>query len=315
MNPLCRFSIAVLALTALSSCAPEFNPPADYKGGFLWNAGQSRTVMVQTGDTLYTVSRRYNVPTRAIISRNGLQPPYELRVGQQLILDPARTHTVQTGDTLSKIARQYGVEMRLIAEANDLQPPYVVVLGKTLWIPDPFQAAAAPVPSQADLPPVNVAVPAGSASRSTPIVKEQLAPPPGEDAFPAPQSSRPAPTGMQSQALPPPEGQTVQPLPRELNTSPETMPAEQQTAALPPPIAAEDPKPLTQPPARAAARFAWPIKGKILSGFGATGKGLHNDGINIAASAGADVRAADNGVVAYAGNELKGFGNLLLIKH
>lgn len=59
----------------------------------------------------------------------------------------------------------------------------------------------------------------------------------------------------------------------------------------------------------------WPLKGKVISGFGSAGKGLHNDGINIAAQAGAQVKAADSGVVAYAGNELKGFGNLLLIKH
>ncbi|MBL8644111.1 MAG: M23 family metallopeptidase [Rhodospirillaceae bacterium] len=295
MNLYQRFALSLCFAAGLAACAPEFNPPADYVGGFLWDAGRSRTVTVQSGDTLYTISRRYNVPTRAIISRNGLQAPYELRVGQQLILDPARTHTIPAGDTLSKIARQYGVEMRLIAEANDLAAPYVVVLGKTLWIPDPFQAAAAPVPS-ADLPPVNVSVPPGSAPRNTPIVKEQLAPPPGQEQFP--------PTPVAQQELPP-----------ELNTAPQAPPPAQQQAALPQTLAPEDPKPLTQPPPRAAAKLAWPIKGKIISGFGPSGKGLHNDGINIAASAGAEVRAADNGVVAYAGNELKGFGNLLLIKH
>jgi murein DD-endopeptidase MepM/ murein hydrolase activator NlpD len=65
----------------------------------------------------------------------------------------------------------------------------------------------------------------------------------------------------------------------------------------------------------AAPHFIWPVKGRLLSGFGPAGKGLHNDGINIAAPAGAQVRAVDNGVVVYAGSELKGFGNLLLIKH
>jgi murein DD-endopeptidase MepM/ murein hydrolase activator NlpD len=292
MNKIVRLSCIGLAFAALAACAPEFNPPADYKGGFLWDAGQGRTVTVQAGDTLYTLSRRYNVPTRAIISRNGLQPPYELRVGQQLILDPARIHTIKPGDTLSQIARAYGVEMRLIAEANDLAPPYVVVVGKTLWIPDPFQAAAAPIAAD-DLPPVNVAVPSGQAPRSTPILKEQLAPPPGQDGFPTPQ----------------------QDLPRELNTSPESLPQSQEAAALPPPAQLEEPKPLNQSPPRSAARFAWPLKGKVISGFGSSGKGLHNDGINIAAAAGTEVQAADNGVVAYAGNELKGFGNLLLIKH
>ena len=53
----------------------------------------------------------------------------------------------------------------------------------------------------------------------------------------------------------------------------------------------------------------------MLSGFGGKAKGLVNDGINIAAPRGAPVRAAENGVVAYAGNELRGFGNMLLVKH
>ena len=73
--------------------------------------------------------------------------------------------------------------------------------------------------------------------------------------------------------------------------------------------------PISAPPARASSRFAWPVTGRLLSRFGPAGPGLHNDGINIAAPRGTAVRAADNGVVAYAGSELRGFGNLLLIKH
>ena len=61
--------------------------------------------------------------------------------------------------------------------------------------------------------------------------------------------------------------------------------------------------------------FLWPVQGRIVSSFGAKPEGFHNDGINIAAPRGATVRAAQNGVVVYAGNELRGFGNLLLIKH
>ena len=55
--------------------------------------------------------------------------------------------------------------------------------------------------------------------------------------------------------------------------------------------------------------------GRVIAGFGPREGGLHNDGINIAAERGTQVRAAENGVVVYAGNELRGFGNLLLIKH
>lgn len=78
--------------------------------------------------------------------------------------------------------------------------------------------------------------------------------------------------------------------------------------------AAKSPAP--EPSSRsAAARFAWPLRGRVLSSYGAKPGGLHNDGINIAASTGAPVVAADAGTVAYAGNELRGFGNLLLLRH
>ncbi len=63
------------------------------------------------------------------------------------------------------------------------------------------------------------------------------------------------------------------------------------------------------------ARFEWPLKGRVVSTFGSKPGGLHNDGINIAAERGAPVRAAEGGVVAYAGNELRGFGELVLIRH
>jgi murein DD-endopeptidase MepM/ murein hydrolase activator NlpD len=53
----------------------------------------------------------------------------------------------------------------------------------------------------------------------------------------------------------------------------------------------------------------------VIAEFGTTGKGQHNDGVNIAAAKGTAVQAAESGVVAYAGNELRGFGNLLLVKH
>jgi murein DD-endopeptidase MepM/ murein hydrolase activator NlpD len=69
------------------------------------------------------------------------------------------------------------------------------------------------------------------------------------------------------------------------------------------------------PPPRSSSRFHMPLHGKVISVYGPGNGGLHNDGINIMASKGASVEAAENGVVVYAGNELQGFGNLLLIKH
>jgi murein DD-endopeptidase MepM/ murein hydrolase activator NlpD len=61
--------------------------------------------------------------------------------------------------------------------------------------------------------------------------------------------------------------------------------------------------------------FRWPVQGRIISEFGTKPDGGHNDGINVAVPIGTSVKAAENGVVAYAGDELKGYGNLVLIRH
>ncbi|MDP4822342.1 MAG: M23 family metallopeptidase, partial [Aestuariivirgaceae bacterium] len=72
------------------------------------------------------------------------------------------------------------------------------------------------------------------------------------------------------------------------------------------PVAAVDP---SQP------MFRWPVQGRVISAYGAKPGGLRNEGINISVPEGTSVRAAESGVIAYAGNELKGYGNLVLIRH
>ena len=75
------------------------------------------------------------------------------------------------------------------------------------------------------------------------------------------------------------------------------------------------PKKTTQVSKYRKTKFAWPVRGNICSRYGTIGKGRANDGINIKAAQGTAVKAADTGSVAYAGNELKGFGNLILVRH
>jgi len=83
----------------------------------------------------------------------------------------------------------------------------------------------------------------------------------------------------------------------------------------PPAISQDQYAVLPAPPPRAAGKFLWPVKGEVISEFGPKPGKLRNDGINIAAPIGTIVRAAENGVVAYAGNELRGYGKMLLIRH
>ena len=62
-------------------------------------------------------------------------------------------------------------------------------------------------------------------------------------------------------------------------------------------------------------KFRWPANGRVIAGFGSSANGQQNDGINLAVPEGTPVKAAEDGVVAYAGNELKGYGNLVLVRH
>jgi murein DD-endopeptidase MepM/ murein hydrolase activator NlpD len=196
----------------------------------------------------------------------------------------SQTITIQRGQSLSEIAHSYHVPMRVIAEANGLSPPYRIQLGRTLVIPGagPSRLVAAPA-SVAALPP------AQRPEVLQPATAPDLPPPA-------------APDGPSISAAP--------------LASPPVLPEAQPAPAATPPIsAAPPPREAPEPPAAGNGAFLWPVRGHILASYGSKPDGTHNDGINIAAPRGTAVQAVDAGVVAYTGNELRGYGNLVLVKH
>ncbi len=89
-----------------------------------WNwFGTPDKVTVQRGDTLYSISKRYNVPLRDLIEINNLTPPYTLIIGRQLRLPTAKFHTV------------YGVDVTTLSRVNHLQAPYTLSIGQRLALP------------------------------------------------------------------------------------------------------------------------------------------------------------------------------------
>ena len=228
-----RFLSILLLICGLCGCA-SFN---------LWG-GAGDSVTVQKGDTLYSISRRYNVPIKDLININRLSSPYTLYVGQRIALPTKQYHVVQRGESLYGIARMHNVDVTSLSKLNHLSTPYALYVGQKLLLP-------------------------GSVSTAAPRHSESKV------------------------ATAPVKNTTVQ-----ANNK--------QTQAYVP----------TTPPAKnRSAKFLWPVQGTVISGFGNLGKGRKNDGINIKAPLGTAVKAADAGTVAYAGSELKGFGNLILIKH
>ena len=96
---------------------------------------------------------------------------------------------------------------------------------------------------------------------------------------------------------------------------PKEQPAEKVAAIEPAPAKPVIAAPSAATPSDAQLSMRWPARGKIISGFGSKPNGMKNEGINIAMPEGTNVQAAEGGVVAYAGNELKGYGNLVLVRH
>jgi murein DD-endopeptidase MepM/ murein hydrolase activator NlpD len=261
--------------------------------------GRAGIHTVARGETVYGIARQYQVPLRAVIDANDLEPPYVLRIGQRLRVPVPRRHVVQKGDTLYGISRAYGVDLHELPRINRLAPPYTIKPQQLLIVPgasgSPADGSSTAVASASDEPesgPKTSARTGSPPTDSSGSSEDQDTASTGQDD--GGQETRTADSGANLDAAP----------------SARDSDATQQASVSPP-----DPKEIPKPAPRAAGHFLWPVKGDILARFGPQDDGLHNDGINIAAARGTTIKAAENGVVAYVGNELRGFGNLLLIKH
>lgn len=283
----------------VTAAPPQWRAEPKTAQGWTWEGGTP--VTVASGDTLTSLSHRYGVPANAIAAANGLSGPAALRPGQRLVIPryvggpaaarpaaPGPTsklhapmssvHVVAPGETLIGIAHHYKRPVAEIAAANHIAPHAMVKLGDRLVIPGK----------------------AGSEMRTAAVA-------------PAPEP-KPAPA-----VLPPAAPRHVAEAPAPV---PQKQPAAQKLASLDPAPAVRMATPTTELEAEeapvkrnGALAFRWPVRGRVIANFGAKTNGQQNDGIDLAVPEGTAVRAAEDGVVAYAGNELKGYGNLVLIRH
>lgn len=280
---------------------------------------------VQPGDTLTRISRQHATTIAELASLNGLQPPYPLKVGQQLRLPGSPA--VVTGTAASAA----GLVMPPAQPAPSLPPAGNSTMTTESLAPPPGVSIAPQPTAGAATQSTGSTVPQSTSGATTTSANSgtttaSLPPPVLTPVNPA--GSPPAP----ALAPPSPSQTSTQATESGAATSAGSGTAVATTPVLPPPPAnSSTVSPIGQataalnsgsgqsaggtPAPRSAGKFLWPVNGKVISPFGPKDGGQHNDGINIAAPLGTPVRAAENGVVVYAGNELRGFGNLLLIRH
>ncbi len=188
---------------------------------------------------------------------------------------------VRKGDTVYAIARRHGTSPKAVISANGLRRPYRLKVGQRLRVP----TARTHVVVKGDT--------GYSISRRYGVDLTAL--------MRMNRIGRPYRLRV---------GKVLK-LPRQ--TRAPIMVAQRRSAS---PVPGNKPRRSTPPPPpRSGAGFAWPAHGKVISAYGSKAGGLHNDGINIRLASGTPVRATDAGTVVYAGNELKGYGNLVLIRH
>jgi murein DD-endopeptidase MepM/ murein hydrolase activator NlpD len=232
--------------------------------------------------------------------------------------DGGRPVTVGYGETLETIARRTGVPASAIMETNGIRSAAQIKPGQRLVIPhyvfDTAKREAAPARAAEN---VHVVEPGesllGIAHRyGVPITVLARA-----------NNIQPYSKINIGDRLTIPSGRKLaQRAPAPMVAQPRTVPAERIASA---PVQnarvakteVPETKSVTKQAEAAGAMpsFRWPVRGRIIAGFGPRPNGAQNDGINLAVPEGTPIKAAEDGVVAYAGNELKGYGNLVLIRH
>ncbi|WP_167730341.1 LysM peptidoglycan-binding domain-containing M23 family metallopeptidase [Terasakiella sp. SH-1] len=226
------------------------------------------------------------------------------------------TVVTQKGDTVWAISRKYGVTVREIIDENKLLPPFHLKTGQRIKLPrgkEHVVQSGDTLYSVSRLYRTDVYTLSKINSLKSPYVLHvgQRLKLPGATKTVVVQHRTPPqkPVSPRKKASVTTTVKSSGPKPR-VSAEPTYKPT--RVAKAQPRISR---KSIPKPPPRSSSRFAWPVDGRVISRFGAKRDGLRNDGINIAAKRGAPVKAAENGVVAYSGNELRGFGNMLLIKH
>jgi|GEM_PF-1171028 len=295
---------------------------------------------VAKGETLYSIANKYGVKVYNLAEINKISPPFTLSIGQELKIsdDVEKAETaakieaetkavaerfsdgktfvkeggnevvaVKKGDTVYSIARANNVPLRDFILLNELSPPYTISVGQRLYLPSTafhivkkqdtlYSISRAYGVNMRSLASLNNITDASKLSVGQKLV--------------LPAAATPEDTTKRKFIVPVDSDKSK--VIDTVRKSPAAAPAPAaETAAIEPAAA----KIIESPAAMTGNKFAWPVKGKIISEFGVKSGGNRNDGINIQAAMGTPVLAAQNGIVAYAGNELKGLGNLVIIRH
>ncbi len=246
------------------------------------------TVQVGSGMTLYSIAKANHMTVQQLAAANNIAAPYTVSTGRVLRIPGTQAGQAPAQKVAQKMVPLVQEEQAAAAPAAPTLKTkstgnHVVASGDTLFS----------LGRKYGVSPFAIADLNGLSHSKALSLGQQLRIPSGGK---APVVAQAAPIAQEEIA----DNSAAVPAQK---AAPLALPRENQVATAAAPVDAS------------ALSMRWPVKGKVISEFGAKPNGLKNEGINIAVPEGTSIRAAEGGVVAYAGNELKGYGNLILIRH
>ncbi len=253
--------------------------PAKPAGHWTWDGGAP--VTVGQGETVDTIARKHGVPASAILQTNGIASPAAIRPGQRLVIPR------YVSSAAPQVAAPQSAPVRTSDNVHIVQPGESLIgiaRRNGLTLSEIARANNIQPYTKVNIGD-RIAIPAGR----RPVAAAQPAPAPQQQFV---QQQRPAPQVEKVASIP---AQSARLATQEAPVAENPVKEAEAAGAMP--------------------SFRWPVKGRIIAAFGAKVNGVTNDGINLAVPEGTPVKAAEDGVVAYAGNELKGYGNLVLVRH
>jgi murein DD-endopeptidase MepM/ murein hydrolase activator NlpD len=277
-----------------------------------WTGQGGTYVTLKDGETIGGLAQRYGVPVSAIMSVNNFADATRVHPGQSVLiptfnasrateaarptapvavaqppqtqsqtLQLAGSHIVKHGESVDSIAKLYGVPADKLRLANNWHGNVVLKPNTRVMIPAvPGRHVAEAQPAATGSQPLATVASIAPQHSGTPVAPAQ------GPVKVVEQKPQPAPAATSSNVL---------------------------ALAAEPKPSADNPR-ATEAPSKQLA-FRWPVRGRIIEEFGANAGGARNDGINLAVPEGTSVKAAEDGEVIYSGNELKGYGNVVLVKH
>ena len=279
----------------LASYSPPAQPQLEATGSVAPRsvaATGGTTIIVGTSDTLEILAHRYNVSPAAILQANGYKGPRTLSPGQQLVI-PRQTAAVPA-PALAAPASKTAVA------ATAALTVHVVNRGDTLLS----------VARRNHVPVAELAKANGLEPTAKLKIGAKLTVPGMKTAAVAPAAQPVSGASDQPTAASMPPATKMAAVTGGSQQSAHLAQATSRVEEAP----AETPAKTTEATG-ALPTFRWPVRGKVITSYGAKTNGKANDGINLAVPEGTPVKAAEDGVVAYSGNELKGYGNLVLVRH